>query len=62
MKNAITYVGLDAHRKDIYVAMLVSHERVPVTWQLANEPNAIRRLVRKLEREDRCGQANFGLF
>jgi transposase len=51
MKNAITYVGLDAHKKDIYVAMLVDHERVPVTWQLANEPQAIRRLVRKLERE-----------
>lgn len=51
MKNAITYVGLDAHRKDIYVAMLIGHERVPVTWQLANEPQAIRRLVRRLERE-----------
>jgi hypothetical protein len=24
MKNAITYVGLDAHKKDIYVAMLVT--------------------------------------
>ncbi len=51
MKNAITYVGLDAHKKDIYVAMLMGHERLPVTWQLANEPNAVRRLVRKLERE-----------
>lgn len=35
MKNAVTYVGLDAHKKDIYVAMLVDHERVPVTWQLS---------------------------
>jgi transposase len=51
MKNAITYVGLDAHKKDIYVAMLVGPERVPLTWQLPNEPQAIRRLVRKLERE-----------
>ena len=51
MKNAITYVGLDAHKKDIYVAMLIGHERVPVTWQLPNEPQAIRRLVRRLERE-----------
>jgi len=25
MKNAITYVGLDGHKKDIYVAMLVGH-------------------------------------
>lgn len=51
MKNTITYVGLDAHKKDIYVAMLVGQERVPVTWQLANEPNALRRFVRKVERE-----------
>jgi len=49
MKNAITYVGLDAHKKDIYVVMLVGHERVP--WQLTNEPQAIHRLVRKLERD-----------
>ncbi len=57
MKNAITYVGLDAHKKAIYVAMLMGHERLPVTWQLANEPTAVRRLVRKLERAagDRCG-------
>jgi hypothetical protein len=51
MKNATTYVGLDAHKKDIYVAMLVGHDRVPVAWQLPNEPQAIRRLVRKLKRE-----------
>ena len=30
---------------------LVGHERVPVTWQLPNEPHALRRLVRTLERE-----------
>jgi hypothetical protein len=51
LKNAITYVGLDAHQKDIYVAMRVGHERVPVRWQLANEQQAILRLVRMLERE-----------
>src|SRR5438093_3111949 len=31
--------------------MLIGNEPKPVTWQLANEPNAVRRLVRKLERE-----------
>src|SRR5688500_18379751 len=31
--------------------MLIGQEKTPVTWQLANEPNAVRRLVRKLERE-----------
>jgi transposase len=51
MKNVTTYVGIDAHKKDLFVAMLVGKEKTPVTWQLANEPNAVRRLVRKLERE-----------
>jgi transposase len=42
---------VDAHKKDLFIAMLVGTETTPVTWQLANEPNAVRRLVRKLERE-----------
>ena len=51
MKNVTTYVGIDAHKKDLFVAMLIGNEKTPVTWQLANEPQAVRRLVRKLERE-----------
>ena len=51
MKNVTTHVGIDAHKKDLFVAMLVGREKTPVMWQLANEPNAVRRLVRKLERE-----------
>jgi len=51
MGEVITYVGIDAHKKDLFVAMLVGGEPAPVTWQLANEPHAVRRLVRKLERE-----------
>ena len=51
MKNITTYVGVNAHKKDLFMAMLVGDERTPVTWQLPNEPNAVRRLVRKLERE-----------
>ena len=51
MKDVITYVGIDAHKKDLFVAMLIGQEKTPVTWQLANEPQAVRRLVRKLERE-----------
>jgi transposase len=31
--------------------MLIGGEKTPVAWQLANEPKAVRRLVRKLERE-----------
>lgn len=51
MKEVTTYVGIDAHKKDLFVAMLIGTEPKPVTWQLANEPQAVRRLVRKLERE-----------
>ena len=51
MKNVTTYVGIDAHKKDLFVAMLIGNEKTPVTWQLANEPRAVHRLVRKLERE-----------
>ena len=51
MKNVTTYVGIDAHKKDLFVAMLIDTEKTAVTWQLANEPRAVHRLVRKLERE-----------
>jgi transposase len=51
MKQVTTYVGIDAHKKDLFIAMLSGTQTKPVTWQLANEPNAVRRLVRKLERE-----------
>jgi len=51
MKEVTTYVGIDAHKKDLFIAMLTGHATSPVTWQLHNEPNAVRRLVRKLERE-----------
>jgi len=51
VKQVTTYVGVDAHKKDLFIAMLVGDQTTPVTWQLANEPNAVRRLVRKLERD-----------
>lgn len=51
MKEVTTFVGVDAHKKDLYVAMLVGPATTPVTWQLANEASAVRRMVRKLERE-----------
>ena len=50
MEQITTYVGIDAHAKDLFVAMLIGTAPTPVTWQLANEAGAIRRLVRKLER------------
>src|SRR5437868_9902549 len=51
MKNVITYVGIDAHKKDLCIARLVGTANAPVTWQVANERTAVKRLARKLERE-----------
>ena len=51
MTDVTTFVGIDAHKKELYVAMLVGGSQSPVTWTVANEPNAVRRLVRQLERE-----------
>lgn len=51
MSEGITYVGIDAHKRELHVAMLIGAAAVPVTWTVANEPKAIERLHRKLERE-----------
>jgi transposase len=51
MKQVTTYVGIDAHQKDLFIAMLIGNEPKPVMWQVANEAHAVRRLVRTLERE-----------
>lgn len=40
MKQVTTYVGIDAHKKDLFIAMLIGNQTTPVAWQLPNEPNA----------------------
>ena len=51
MGNGITYVGLDAHKNSINVAMLLPRRKTPVEWKLGHDSRALKRLVRKLERE-----------
>ena len=51
MEQITTYVGIDAHKQDLFVALLIGTASRPVTWQVANAPAAVRRLVRTLERE-----------
>ena len=51
MKHVTTYVGIDAHKKDLFIAMLIGDGKTPVTWTVPNEPSTVRRLVRTLERE-----------
>jgi transposase len=50
MKDVTTYVGIDAHKKDLFIAMLMGTQESPLTWTVPNETHAVRRLVRKLER------------
>lgn len=50
MEKGITYVGLDAHKEAINVAMLLPGESRPVEWQTSNDAAAVRRLVRKVRR------------
>jgi transposase len=51
MEHVTTYVGIDAHKKDLFVAMVVGAQGVPMSWTVPNDPQAVRRLVRRLERD-----------
>jgi transposase len=51
MKEPITYVGIDAHARELHLAMLRWDESSPTEWTLPNEPRAIERLRRRLERD-----------
>ncbi len=48
MEERTTYVGLDVHKKMINVALLRPETRTPVTWDVPNEPEAVRRFARKV--------------
>ena len=50
MSERITYVGIDAHKVDLHVALLTPDKTEPVTWTVPNEVRAVDRLRRKLER------------
>ena len=50
MSEPITYVGIDAHKVELHVALLVPEATEPVTWKVRNEAVAVERLRRKLEK------------
>jgi transposase len=56
MDNGTTYVGLDTSKETIHVAVLWPGTREAATSQVANDPAAVRRLVRKLLRESGEGK------
>ena len=51
MGEAITYVGIDAHKRELQLAMLVGDEEQPRCWTSPTESTAIDRLRRRLERD-----------
>lgn len=46
-----SWVGIDAHTRELAIALFVGAAAEPVQWTVPNEPRAIERLRRKLERE-----------
>jgi transposase len=51
MEKGITFVGLDAHKVAINVAMLLPGRTVPVVWECANEKGSVLRMLKKARRE-----------
>jgi transposase len=51
MDERSTHVGLDVHKKQIVVALLRPGSSEAVEWKIANEPRALRRLARRIQRE-----------
>lgn len=58
MKEPITVVGMDTSKSRIQPALLLPHEQRATVWEIANEPSAVRRLVKKVQREA-AGEAVF---
>ncbi len=56
--NSITWVGMDAHKNSIKVAVLLPDQVDPVEWTEDTTAEAVRRLIRRLQRlapgEVRC--------
>lgn len=51
MGEITTYVGIDAHKRELHIAMLIGEAEQPVSWTCPPDARALERLRRKLERE-----------
>jgi transposase len=51
MGEPSTFVGLDVHKNHVVVALLLPGERTAIEWRIVNEPAAVRRLVKELQRK-----------
>jgi transposase len=43
-----TFVGLDVHKRWINVAVLLPGHDIPLEWRIANEPEAIRKMLKRV--------------
>ena len=50
MSEPITYVGIDAHKAELQVAMLAPDATEPTMWRVRNEARLVDRLRRRLEK------------
>ena len=48
MKEAITYVGLDVHKRTIAVCVLLPGQEKPLEWEIENTAETLRRLAKRL--------------
>ena len=51
MEESITWVGIDAHKKTLAVAAFQRPGQEPEEFTIDNDERAIRKLVRRLERD-----------
>lgn len=56
MKGCITWVGVDAHKKTLVIAVLHPGRQEAEEFTLENDERSIRRLVRRLERDAGGGE------
>ena len=49
MSEPITYVGIDAHKSELQVAVLAPDAAEPTIWTVRNEARMVDRLRRTLE-------------
>jgi transposase len=51
MSEPITYVGIDAHTRELQLAMLIGNAEQPINWSAPTDNRALERLRRRLERD-----------
>lgn len=51
MQTGITYVGIDAHKDVLWIAMLQPGTKEAVEWKVENNEAAVKRLAKRLAKD-----------